>query len=63
MKRLSQRLDFTSLNNHFGLKNLSIYYMWKYNKTVQKKLNKIISVPTSNDGFELPISSYLVSDI
>ena len=53
----SQRLDLRSLNKHVGLQNLPIYYTWK---NIRKL--KIIA-PTWNDEFELPRSSYSVSDI
>ena len=60
---LAQRLDLRSLNKHFTLQNLSIYYTWK-NIRQQYKNNKLKMIaPTWNDEFELPDGSYSVSDI
>ena len=60
---LSQRLDLGSLDKHFALQTLSIYYTWK-NTRKQYKNNKLkIIVPTWNDKIELPDDSYSVSDI
>ena len=60
---LLQRLDLTSSNKHVALQNLSICYAWK-NIRQQYKKNKLkIIVPSWNEGFELPDSSYSVSDI
>ena len=60
---LSQRLDLRRLDQHVALQNLSIYYTWK-NIRKQYKNNKLkIIAPTWNDKFELPDSSYSVSDI
>ena len=56
-----RRLDLRSSNKHFALQNLSIYYILK-NKTIQKKKHKIIN-KAWNGEFELPDSSYSVSDI
>ena len=60
---LSQRLDLKSSNKHVALQNLSNYYTWK-NIRQQYKNNKLkIIAPIWNDEFELPDSSYSVSDI
>ena len=60
---LLQKLDWRSWNNHVALQSLSIYYTWK-NIRQQYKNNKLkIISPTWNDEFELPGSSYSVSDI
>ena len=59
---LSKILDFRSSNKR-AIQNLSIYYTWK-NIRKQYKNNKLkIIAPTWNDEFELPDSSYSVSDI
>ena len=60
---LSQRLDLRSLNKHVALQILFIYYTCK-NIIKQCKNNKLnIIDPAWNDEFELPDSSYSVSDI
>ena len=60
---LSPRLDLRSSNKHVALQNLSIYYNWE-NIRQQHKNNKLkIIVSTWTDEFELPGSSYSVSDI
>ena len=60
---MSQRLDLRSSNELVALQNLSIYYNWK-SLGKQYKNNKLkIIAPTWNDEFELPHSSYSVSDI
>ena len=60
---LSKRLDLRSSNKNVALQNFSIYYMWK-NIRRQDKNNKLkTTAPIYNHEFELPGSSYSVSDI
>ena len=61
VRNVAQRLDLRSSNKHVALQNLSIYYTWKNTKQYKNKLKTI--APTWNDEFELPDSSYFVSDI
>ena len=60
---LSQRLDLRSFNKHVALQNLSIYHTWKNIRKQYKNNNLKIIALTWNDKFELPDSSYSVSDI
>ena len=46
-----------------ALANLSIYYFWKNIKSAYNKNKFKISAPTWNDEFDLPDSSYSISDI
>ena len=60
---LSQRLDLRSSNKQVSRQNLPNHYTWK-NIRKQYKNNKLkLITPTWNDEFELPDSSYSVSDI
>ena len=60
---LSKRLDLRSSNKNVALQNFSIYYMWK-NIRKQDKNNKLkTTAPIYNHEFELPGSSYSLSDI
>ena len=60
---LSQRLDLRSSNKYVSRQNLPNHYTWK-NIRKQYKNNKLkLITPTWNDEFELPDSSYFVSDI
>ena len=60
---LSQRLDLRSSNKYVSRQNLPNHYTWK-NIRKQYKNNKLkLITPTWNDEFELPDSSYSVSDI
>ena len=60
---LSQRLDLRSSNKYVSRQNLPNHYTWK-NIRKQYKNNKLkLITPTRNDEFELPDSSYSVSDI
>ena len=61
--KLSQRLDLRSSIKHIALQNLYIYYTWKDSK--QQNKNSKLKIITSmwNDDFQLPDSSYSVSDI
>ena len=53
----------TPNNKNIGLVNFSIYYTWKNMKSAYNKNKSKTSAPTWNDGFDLPDSSYSVSDI
>ena len=60
---LTDKLNPKNSNKNMALANLSIYYTWK---SIESKCNnnKIkISAPTLNDTFDLPNSSYSISDI
>ena len=60
---LSQRLDLRSSNKYVSRQNLPNHYTWKnIRKQYKNNLLKLIT-PTWNDEFELPDSSYSVSDI
>ena len=60
---LSQRLDLRSSNKYVSRQNLPNHYTWK-NIRKQYKNNKLkLITSTWNDEFELPDSSYSVSDI
>ena len=61
--KLSQRLNWRSLDKYVALQNLFIYYMCK-NVRKQYKNDKFeIIAPKWNDKFELPDGSCSVSDI
>ena len=53
----------TPNNKNIGLVNLSIYYTWKNIKSAYNNNKSKITAPTWNDEFELPDSSYSISDI
>ena len=59
----SLRLDLRSSNKHVGLQNIPIYYTWKNIRQEFKNNALKVTAPTCNDEFELPYSSYAVSDI
>ena len=60
---LADKLNLKNSSKNIALANLSIYYTWK-NITSEYKNNKSkISAPTWNDTFDLPDSSYSISDI
>ena len=61
--KLSQRLDLRSSIKHIALQNLYIYYTWKDSKQQNKKSKLKIITSMWNDDFQLPDSSYSVSDI
>ena len=61
--KLSQRLDLRSSIKHIALQNLYIYYTWKDSKQQNKKSKLKIITSMWNDDFQLPVSSYSVSDI
>ena len=61
--KLSQRLDLRRAIKHIALQNLYIYYTWKDSKQQNKKSKLKIITSMWNDDFQLPDSSYSVSDI
>ena len=61
--KLTNKLDLRIGKKVIALSNLSIYYMWKNIKSSYNNNKFKISVPTWNDGFELPDGLYSVSDI
>ena len=61
--KLTNKLDLRIGKKVIALSNLSIYYMWKNIKSSYNNSKFKISVPTWNDGFELPDGLYSVSDI
>ena len=60
--KLTNKLDLRTGEKIIALSNLSIYYMWKNKKSSYNNKFKI-SVPASNDIFELPDGLYSVSNI
>ena len=61
--KLTNKLDLRIGKKVIVLSNLSIYYTWKNIQTSYNNNKFKISAPTWNDKFELPCSSYTVSDI
>ena len=59
---LTDKLNLKNPNKNMALANLSIYYTWKNIKLEYNNKSKI-SAPTWNDTFDLPDSSYSISDI
>ena len=58
------KFNFKNPNNiTVVLVNLSIYYTWKNIKSAYNNNKSKITAPTWNDEFELPDSSYSISDI
>ena len=60
---LTDKANLKSLNKNMALANLSIYYTWKNIKSKYNNNKFKIFAPTWNDTFDLPDSSYSVSDI
>ena len=61
--KLADKLDLRRGQKNVTLSNLSIYYRWKYIKSLYKNNKFKISAPTWSYGFELPEGSYSISDI
>ena len=60
---LTDKLNLKNPSNNMALANLSICYTWK-NIKLEYNNNKFkISIPTWNDTFDLPDSSYDIADI
>ena len=62
------KLDLTDkfilkIPKNMALANLSIYYTWKNIKSEYNNNKFKFSAPTWNDTFDLPDSSYSISDI
>ena len=51
------------ITENIGLVNFSIYYTWKKIRSAYSNNKFKTSAPTWNDGFDLPDSSYSISDI
>ena len=61
--KLTNKLDLKIGKKVIALSNLIVYCAWKNIKSSYNNNKFKISVPTSNDEFELPDGSYSVSDI
>ena len=61
--KLSDKLDLTRGLKSAALSNISIYYIWKNIKSSYNNNEFKIFAPTWDDKFELPNSSYSISDI
>ena len=60
---LPQILDIKTSGKYSPLQNLPIYYTWKDKRQQNKNSRLKIIAPTWNYEFELPDSSYFLSDI
>ena len=60
---LNDKLDLRNPNKNMALANLSIYYTWKNVKSTYNNNKFKVSVPTSNETFDLPNGSYNISEI
>ena len=60
---LTDKLDLKDSKKNMVLANLSIYYTWKNIKSKYNNNKFKISAPTWNNNFDLPDSSYSISDI
>ena len=60
---LIDKLDLKNPNKHMALANLSIYYTWKNVKSIYNNNKFKISVPSSNETFDLPDGLYNISEI
>ena len=60
---LTDKINLKNPNKNMALANLSIYYTWKNIKSEYYNNKFKISAPTWNDTFDLPDSSYSISDI
>ena len=61
--KLSDKLDLTRGLKSTALSNISIYYIWKNIKSSYNNNEFKIFALTWDDKFELPNSSYSISDI
>ena len=61
--KLTDKLDLRRGEKSIALSNLSVYYTWKYIKSLYNNNKFKISAPTWSDEFELPNGSNLISDI
>ena len=60
---LTDKRNLKDPKKNMALANLSIYYTWKNIKSECNNNKFKISAPTWNDTFDLPDSSYWISDI
>ena len=60
---LTDKLNLKKPRKNMALANLSIYYTWKNNKSEDNNNIFKISAPTWNNTFDLPGSSYSITDI
>ena len=60
---LIHKFDLKHLNENMALANLSIYYTWKYVKSIYKNNKFKISAPTWNEMFDLPDELYNIPAI
>ena len=60
---LADKLNLKNPKKNMALVNLSIYYAWKNIKSEYNNNKFKISTPTWNETFDLPDSSYSISDI
>ena len=60
---LTDKLNLKNLNKNMDLAKLSIYYTWKNIKSKYNNNKFKIFAPTWNYTFDLPDSSYTISDI
>ena len=60
---LTDKLNLKNLNKNMALAKLSIYYTWKNIKSKYNNNKFKIFAPTWNYTFDLPDSSYTISDI
>ena len=59
---LTDKLNLKNPNKNMALASLSIYYTWKNIKSEYSNNKFKISVPTWNNTFDLPDSSYSIAD-
>ena len=60
---LADKLNLKNPKKYIASVNLSIYYAWKNIKSKYNNNKFKISAPTWNETFDLPDSSYSISDI
>ena len=60
---LTDKLNLKNPSKNMALANLSIYCTWKNIKSKYNNIKFKISAPTCDDTFDLPDSSYSISDI
>ena len=60
---LTDKRNLKNPNKNMASANLSIYYTWKNTKSEYENNKFKISAPAWNDTFDLPDSSYSISDI
>ena len=60
---LTDKLNLKNPNKDMASANLNIYYTWKNIKSEYNNNKLKVSAPTWDDTFDLPDSSYAISDI